>query len=71
MSSNYVEVVDGRGEYRSIPFRHAWPAELDLTAWAGRATAVRAVRSAGPVSRFTSESTNHVSVWQNDRVDIS
>src|SRR5213593_605183 len=25
MSSNYVEVVDGRGEYRSIPFRYVWP----------------------------------------------
>jgi SAM-dependent methyltransferase len=32
MSSNYVEVVDGRGEYRSIPFRYVWPAELDLMA---------------------------------------
>src|SRR5881275_2460925 len=27
MSSNYVEIVDGRGEYRSIPFRYVWPAE--------------------------------------------
>ena len=24
MSSNYVEVVDGHGEYRSIPFRYVW-----------------------------------------------
>jgi SAM-dependent methyltransferase len=32
MSSNYIEVVDGRGEYRSIPFRCVWPAELDLMA---------------------------------------
>src|SRR5262249_11355194 len=32
MSSNYVEVVDGRGSYRSIPFRYVWPAELDLMA---------------------------------------
>src|SRR5215204_1419211 len=32
MSSNYVEVVDGHGEYRSIPFRYVWPAELDLMA---------------------------------------
>ncbi|MCW2871044.1 MAG: Methyltransferase type 11, partial [Streptomyces oryziradicis] len=32
MSSNYIEVVDGRGEYRSIPFRYVWPAELDLMA---------------------------------------
>ena len=32
MSSNYVEVTGGRGEYRSIPFRYVWPAELDLMA---------------------------------------
>ena len=32
MSSNYVEVVNGRGEYNSIPFRYVWPAELDLMA---------------------------------------
>src|SRR5580698_645729 len=32
MSSNYVEVEDGRGEYRSIPFRYVWPSELDLMA---------------------------------------
>src|SRR5713226_10410514 len=30
MSSNYVEVTGGRGEYTSIPFRYVWPAELDL-----------------------------------------
>ena len=28
MSSNYVEVVDGRGEYTSIPFRYVWPADM-------------------------------------------
>jgi SAM-dependent methyltransferase len=63
MSSNYVEVVDGRGTYRSIPFRYVWPAELDLMAelaglrlrdrwddWTGEA--------------FTSESRRHVSVWE-------
>src|SRR5205085_4405090 len=32
MSSNYVEVAGGRGEFRSIPFRYVWPAELDLMA---------------------------------------
>jgi SAM-dependent methyltransferase len=63
MSSNYVEVTDGRGEYRSIPFRYVWPAELDLMAqlagmrlrerWAGWTRAP-----------FTSESEEHVSVWE-------
>lgn len=63
MSSNYVEVVDGRGDYRSIPFRYVWPAELDLMAqlaglrlrerWAGWTR-----------EPFTSESHRHVSVWE-------
>ncbi len=26
MSSNYIEVVGGRGQYDSIPFRYVWPA---------------------------------------------
>src|SRR5262249_33912947 len=30
MSSNYITLTDGRGEYRSIPFRYVWPSELDL-----------------------------------------
>jgi hypothetical protein len=30
MSSNYVQVNEGRGEHRSVPFRYVWPAELDL-----------------------------------------
>jgi SAM-dependent methyltransferase len=63
MSSNYVTVDDGRGRYRSIPFRYVWPAELDLMAqlagmrlrdrWAGWAR-----------EPFTSESRQHVSVWE-------
>jgi SAM-dependent methyltransferase len=63
MSSNYVTVSGGRGEYRSIPFRYVWPAELDLMAqlagmrlrerWAGWTRAP-----------FTSESEQHVSVWE-------
>jgi Methyltransferase domain len=32
MSSNYVTLDGGRGEYTSIPFRYVWPAELDLMA---------------------------------------
>ena len=63
MSSNYVEVSGGRGEYRSIPFRYVWPAELDLMAqlagmrlrdrWAGWTR-----------EPFTSDSHQHVSVWE-------
>ena len=63
MSSNYVTIDGGRGEYRSIPFRYVWPAELDLMAqlagmrlrdrWEGWAR-----------EPFTSESRQHVSVWE-------
>ena len=63
LTSNYVEVVGGRGEYRSIPFRYVWPAELDLMAqlaglrlherWAGWTREL-----------FTSASTLHVSIWE-------
>ncbi len=63
MSSNYITLEGGRGEYHSIPFRYVWPAELDLMAqlagmrlrdrwedWARRP--------------FTGESRQHVSVWE-------
>src|ERR1035438_6259015 len=63
MSSNYVEVVNDRGEYSSVPFRYVWPAELDLMAqlaglqlrdrWAGWGR-----------EPFTSESRQHVSIWE-------
>jgi SAM-dependent methyltransferase len=63
MSSNYVEVTDGRGRYRSIPFRYVWPAELDLMA---------ELAGLRPRERWdgwtrepvTSQSRQHVSVWQ-------
>jgi len=68
MSSNYVTVTaDGRGQHRSIPFRYVWPAELDLMAqlagmrlrdrWEGWAR-----------EPFTSESGQHVSVWEKPGV---
>ena len=63
-TSNHVTVsADGQGRFRRIPFRYAWPAEMDLMAriaglslkyrWAG-----------WDRSAFTAESTTHVSVWQ-------
>lgn len=63
MSSNYVEVVDGRGEYRSIPFRYVWPAELDLMA---QLAGLRLRERWGGWTRgpFTSESRQHVSIWE-------
>ena len=63
MSSNYVEVSGGRGEYRSIPFRYVWPAELDLMAQlAGMRLRDRWAGWTG--EPFTSDSHQHVSVWE-------
>ncbi|MEU0955188.1 class I SAM-dependent methyltransferase [Streptomyces niveus] len=63
MSSNYVEVVDGRGDYWSVPFRYVWPAELDLMAQlAGMRLRDRWEGWKG--EPFTSESERHVSVWE-------
>jgi len=63
MSSNYITVEDGRGEYRSIPFRYVWPAELDLMA---RLAGMRLRDRWDSWTRepFTSESRQHVSVWE-------
>ncbi|WP_319459411.1 class I SAM-dependent methyltransferase [Micromonospora sp. RTP1Z1] len=62
-SSNYVRVVDGRAEHRSIPFRYVWPAELDLMA---QLAGLRLCDRWDGWTRkpFTSESRQHVSVWE-------
>jgi hypothetical protein len=63
MSSNYIEVIDGRGEVRSIPFRYVWPAELDLMA---QLAGLRLRERWADWRRrpFTNESTQHVSIWE-------
>jgi SAM-dependent methyltransferase len=63
MSSNYVEVVDGRGSFWSVPFRYVWPAELDLMA---RLAGLRLRDRWDGWTRepFTSESRRHISVWE-------
>jgi SAM-dependent methyltransferase len=63
LSSNYVEVVEGRGEYRSIPFRYVWPAELDLMAQLA-GLRLRARWADWLRQPFTSESSQHVSIWE-------
>lgn len=52
----------GRGERRSVPFRYAWPAELDLMA---RLAGMRLQERWAWWDRtpFTETSTSHVSVW--------
>ena len=63
MSSNYVEVAGGRGEYTSFPFRYVWPAELDLMA---ELAGLRPLGRWDGWTRepFTSESRQHVSIWE-------
>jgi SAM-dependent methyltransferase len=62
-SSNYIEIVDGRGEFRSFPFRYVWPSELDLMA---RIAGLRLRDRWDGWDRqpFTSESRKHVSIWR-------
>ncbi len=62
-SSNYVNIVDGRGEYKSIPFRYVWPAELDLMAeLAGMR--LRERWEGWWREPFTHESNQHISIWE-------
>ncbi|MFE6777603.1 class I SAM-dependent DNA methyltransferase [Streptomyces sp. NPDC057702] len=67
MSSHYVTIRDGQAQYRSFPFRYVWPSELDLMAQlAGLRLRDRwADWSRAP---FTSESEQHVSVWEKPTV---
>jgi hypothetical protein len=63
MSSNYVEIVGGRAEHRSIPFRYVWPAELDLMAQLA-GLRLRHRWEGWTREPFTSASDQHVSVWE-------
>jgi len=63
LTSHHFETVDGTVEPSSIPFRYAWPSELDLMA---QLAGMRLRSRWGGWKRepFTSESTKHVSVWE-------
>ena len=61
--SHHFETVDGKIERFSVPFRYAWPAELDLMAQLASMT-LRERWSGWNREPFTSESTKHVSVWK-------
>ncbi len=63
MRGNYIELTGGRGEYREMPFRYVWPAELDLMArLAG--LRLRDRWDGWGQEPFTGESRQHVSVWE-------
>jgi SAM-dependent methyltransferase len=63
MSSHHVEVEDGHGSYWSLPFRYVWPAELDLMAQLA-GLRLRERWDGWNREPFTSESRQHVSVWE-------
>lgn len=68
--SHHVTVrADGRLERSSMPFRYAWPAELDLMAeLAGMAPVARWAGWRG--EPFTEDSTSHVSVWRRGAASL-
>jgi SAM-dependent methyltransferase len=61
--SHHFRIIDGQIERFSAPFRYAWPAELDLMAeLAGMR--LRECWSGWRREPFTSDSRQHVSVWE-------
>jgi SAM-dependent methyltransferase len=61
--SHHYSVVDDRLEVNSVPFRYVWPAELDLMARLAGLT-LRERWAGWKREPFTSDSTDHVSVWE-------
>ena len=63
LTSHHFEIVDGRVERFSVPFRYVWPAELDLMAeLAGLRLRDRWAGWRG--EPFAAESEQQVSVWE-------
>jgi len=67
LTSHHFEIVDGRVERFSVPFRYAWPAELDLMAQLS-GMRLRERWSGWKREPFTSDSREHVSVWEKPAV---
>ena len=67
LTSHHFEIVDGRVERLSIPFRYAWPSELDLMAQLA-GMRLRERWSGWKQEPFTSDSHKHVSVWEKPAV---
>jgi SAM-dependent methyltransferase len=61
--SHHYWMLDGRAETHSAPFRYVWPSEQDLMARLAGLT-LRERWSDWARSPFTSDSTQHVSVWE-------
>ena len=61
--SHHYWVIDGELQTLSSPHRHVWPAELDLMAQLAGLT-LRERWSGWARAPFTSDSRQHISVWQ-------
>jgi SAM-dependent methyltransferase len=61
--SHHYWVIEGKLTTRSAPFRYVWPSELDLMARLAGMT-LRERWSDWHRQPFTSESRNHISVWE-------
>jgi SAM-dependent methyltransferase len=67
LTSHHFEIVDGTLERFSVPFRYAWPAELDLMGQLA-GMGLRERWSGWQREPFTSDSRKHVSVWEKPAV---
>ena len=63
LRSHHFEVIDGSVEHFSVPFRYVWPSELDLMAQLA-GMRLRERWSGWRGEPFTSESRQHVSIWE-------
>jgi SAM-dependent methyltransferase len=63
VSHHYRRTADGRFEKSSGPFRYVWPSELDLMARIAGMT-LRERHGGWKGEPFTSDTTQHVSVWE-------
>ena len=68
LTSHHFEIVDGRVERLSIPFRYVWPSELDLMAQLA-GMRLRERWSGWRREPFTSDSRKHISVWEKEVPD--
>jgi SAM-dependent methyltransferase len=63
VASHHIELIDGRIERLSVPFRYVWPSELDLMAsLAGMK--LRERWSGWDRQPFTGDSRNLIAVWE-------
>jgi len=63
LTSHHFELVGGKLERFSAPFRYVWPSELDLMAQLAGMT-LRERWEGWKREPFTSDSEKHISVWQ-------